>query len=180
MHRSGILSGSRKIYFPVFEWYKKLKGDLRVKTLYEIPKEAGITIPPEFFSSNKLGNYVHTIRQQMAGTGKANYCENDIKTLCEMGFVANAHDDKNQRIVKAMTEYHKKHDNFNIVKDFKIPKDDESWSKEVRGLNLGSILNTIRNHDVNKEIHGQLTSMGVDIGPQVDYIRCSDCFQEGF
>ena len=139
MRRSGLLSAVRKIYLPVFEWYKKQNGDLRIKLKYEIPEESGITIPPEFYSSNKLGNYVSAIRQQIAGAGKSNYCKNDIKTLLEMGLIANALDDKNQRIVQAMTEYHKKHDNFSIVQDFKIPKDDETWSKEVRGLNLGSI-----------------------------------------
>ena len=128
MRQSGLPSASKKIYLPVFEWYKKQNGDLRIKIKYEIPKEAGITIPPEFYSSNKLGNYVRAVRQQIAGTKNANYCENDIKKLFEMGFVANTLDDKNQRIVKAMTEYHKKHDNFNIVMDFKIPKDDETWS----------------------------------------------------
>ena len=136
MSRSGILSASKKIYLPVFEWYNKRNGDLRIKQTFIIPKEAGITIPPEFFSSNKLGNYVVAIRQQIAGTKKPQFCESDISTLLEMGFVANAHDDKNQRIVKAMTEYHKKHDNFDIVQDFKISKDDETWSQEVRGLNL--------------------------------------------
>jgi len=42
MRRCGLLSAPKKIYFPVFEWYKKQNGDLRVKTLYEIPKEAGM------------------------------------------------------------------------------------------------------------------------------------------
>ena len=151
---------------PAFEWYKKQNGDLRIKQKYVIPKEAGITIPPEFYSSNKLGRYVDAIRCQIAGSSKPKFCEIDIKKLYEMGFIANTLEDKNQRIVKAMTEYHKKHDNVGVMHDFIIPMDDETWSKEVRGLNLGKILNHIRTMNIHKEIHDQLTAMGVDIGPQ--------------
>ena len=68
MRRNGLLSASKKIYLPVFEWYKKQNGDLRIKIKYEIPVEAGITIPPEFYNSNKLGNYVAAIRRQIAVT----------------------------------------------------------------------------------------------------------------
>ncbi len=158
----------------MFEWYKKQFGDLKVKTQFVIPPDAEVQLPEHVFKKNRLGEYVQHIRRHLRGAKNSNYCEKDLTELKEMGFVENTFDEKNRCVLLAFNEYKDRFGNCNVLESFKIPKNDLSWSKDVRGLNLGIILRDIRNRAQHKNIHDDLSALGVDLGSQnagIDFER---------
>ncbi len=162
----------KRIHLPVFRWYKAKFGDVRVKQKYEIPPEENIKIPPELFSSNKLGLYVKLIRRRLRKplkNEKFKYNTEDVEELLKMGFIPHEPTEKNRLILLATSEYKEKNGNCDIVRSFVIPKDDPSWSKEVRGMKLGVIINNIRNQEHHAEIRDDLTALGVDLTAQIDF-----------
>ena len=102
------------------------------------------------------------------------YNPEDVRQLLSMGFIPDAHKEQSRIALSGFTQYKQHFGDCEVVVSFKIPGDDESWSEEVRGMNLGRILDNIRNRDDHKDIHEKLAALGVDLGPQnagVDFER---------
>ncbi len=128
----------KKVYLPAFQWFKDQFGHLKVPQKFVIPSDTtvkNVKIPDGYFRGNKLGRYVDTIRKNMRGVKNHHYCEKDLAELKEMGFIENIFDEKNRCILLAFSEYKDRFGDCSVVASFKIPKNDLSWSKEVRGMN---------------------------------------------
>ena len=157
-----MMNRVKSINLSVFHSYKQIVGDLKIKCKFVVP----LTKPwPEEFHGMKLGNYVKNFRANLKKSDSY-YDPEDVKQLLSMGFISDVHKEQNRITLSGFTQYKQHFGYCEVVKSFKIPKDDESWSEEVRGMNLGHILDHIRNDDDHKEIHDKLTALGVDIGPQ--------------
>ncbi len=171
----------KRVYLPVFQWYKQRFGNLLIKPDFQIPSNEEIRIPKEFYKSNNLGNYVDIIRQQMRGKSriKTLFHQEDIDELLEMGLIPNMaavkEPTRQQRIVQGVTEYKQKNGHCDISSTFQIDENDTAWSEEARGLNLGKTIGRMRgSRKHHKPIHNQLTELGVELSPLRSFEKVYD------
>jgi hypothetical protein len=96
---------------------------------------------------------------------------NEVKKLMDEGFTFNSHKARIHNIFMAFLEYKTKFGNCAVQEDFQIPKDDMSWSENVRGIDLGTVLHKMRHNRLHFSIHPQLTEIGVDLSSTVSVDR---------
>jgi hypothetical protein len=87
------------------------------------------------------------------------------------GFTVNSYKTRLQNICLAFSEFKEKFGDYLVTENFQIPKDDTSWSENVRGIDLGNILFKMRHNRLHFTIHPQLTAMGVDLSTTVSVDR---------
>ncbi len=152
------LSQPKRINIELFEIYKCIYGDLLVPKRFVIPSDDRW---PAIHHGRRFGTDVQRIRQSFT-KGENSYDQNDIDTLIENGFVLNAMVDNSDRTLQAFQEYKLKFGNCNIPSRYRIPMNDVSWPENVRGVRLGSIVDTIKRKSIYQNIYAQLVELGVD------------------
>jgi Fe2+ transport system protein FeoA len=101
-----------------------------------------------------LGVLVNTIRNKDA---YLKYKER----LTALGFVYESVFDVQFAVIYSAFEAYKAvHGNLLVPKKFIVPEGDVNYSKDVWGMNLGSIVSYIRNNDVYLKYKGRLTALG--------------------
>ncbi len=170
---------SKWVDFGLLAAYKKQFQNLRIPVKFVVPHTPNWDAE---YRGIKLGQYISNIRRNLKDN--RSYHPNILNQLYEMGFIQNSRHDKHDRILLAFREYKSKFGHCDVLSSFKIAKDDENWHKDVRGLNLGGILERMRTQPTSKKsmkpmharIHDELTAMGVDLNPKVDFERTFDAF----
>ncbi len=125
----------------VFEKYKSIFGNLRVKKAFEIPSTEDW---PKQYHGKKLGKYVDAIRQSIKGTGYRGLDKAGINQLITNGFVVDEDVEQERRTLEGFRLFVEKNGHTNVDQYFRIPKDDLSWPEDVRGLALGQKLVDIK------------------------------------
>jgi G3E family GTPase len=123
-----------------FVTYKEEHGDLHVTREFVIPSSAPWA--DETWGMN-LGSTVHDIR------AKGIYLSDDKperrEWLDEVGFVWDDLERRWEAAQTALTVYKEEHGDLNVPSRFVIPSS-APWAEETWGMNLGSIVNIIRNN----------------------------------
>ncbi len=151
-----------RINLQVFQACKRNIGNLYISSRFVIPA----TKPwlPEFHNF-KLGKYAKKIRE---GLRKGDYEESDVKTLLELGFVANVEADKEQRLLKAFQHYIHKYGHPLTTENCIVPKSSD-WPSECWGFDLGAVLFDMRNYNFHRGIRKEVVGLGFDLSPDYPY-----------
>jgi hypothetical protein len=147
----------------VFEQYLKNEGDLLIPLDFIVPADDKKW--SKKYHGFKLGALVYQIRIDVQREIGA-FDKDDIQKLVELGFPLNHNEANGKGIVLAFKTFKEKFGHVNVIRDFKIDKDDLSWPQETRGIVLGETLNHIRNMNGYKAIHKDLIELGVDLSQQ--------------
>ncbi len=164
-------TASKRINMELFEIYKNIYGDLLVPKRFIIPADNGW---PEEFHGRRFGADVQRIRQA-SNKGENLYEEADVQLLLDNGFVLDAVMDNEERTLHAFQEYKNRFGDCNVPSRFKIAKDDLTWPQNVRGVNLGSIVDTIKRKQIYMNIRPQLIELGLDLTNKY-MVSCGWCF----
>jgi hypothetical protein len=122
--------------------YKEKHGDLNVPHAFVVPSSAPWA--EETWGMN-LGSIVTSIRSE------GQYLSDDKperkEWLDEMSFVWDDHERRWEVARTALTMYKEEHGDLNVPQEFVIPSS-APWAEETWGMNLGSIVNTIRSRGI--------------------------------
>jgi hypothetical protein len=155
---------TKRINLAIFDTYKIAHGHMNIPTTFVIPNDPKIW-PVESHRDFKLGNYVSRIRKSL-NKNDGVYNASDLEKLLANGFVPNAHLERSRIALLAFQTHKDIFGHVNIPDDFIVPSANDLWPKETHGINLGSLLDNIRNHDIHETIHDNLIELGVDLGQQ--------------
>jgi hypothetical protein len=147
----------------IFEQYLKIEGDLLIPTDFVVPSDDKKW--PKKYHDVKLGKLVTEIRSDVTREIGA-FDKDDIQKLVDLGFPLSHHEANRKVVLLAFKTFKEKFGHLNVVKDFKIDKNDLSWPQETRDMALGETLHSIRKINIHKAIHKDLIELGVDLGPQ--------------
>jgi hypothetical protein len=123
-----------------FATYKEEHGDLNVTREFVVPSSGPWA---EETWGMKLGIIVNTIR--VRGIYLSDDKPERKEWLDEIGFVWDDHERRWEAAQSALTAYKEEHGDLNVLKAFVIPSS-APWAEETWGMNLGSIVQTIRNY----------------------------------
>lgn len=149
----------KRINIELFKIYKELYGDLKISQKFVIPATDEW---PKAHHGEKLGKVVYDIRSSLKKT-ESKFNEEDINELLNLGFVVDAYEEKENRVLLAFETYKYKYGDCKIISTFKIPEDDYTWPEEVRGMNLGRIYSHIKKEKYYERIHADLLALGADL-----------------
>ncbi|EGZ07093.1 hypothetical protein PHYSODRAFT_362379 [Phytophthora sojae] len=123
---------------PAFEAFHRLHGHCRVPTRFVVPSDERW---PKLSWGLKLGIVVDNIRNR--GT-YSTQISRDKTRLVEMGFVWDLYESEwSERIMPALETFYRLQGHCRVPQSFVVPSDG-SWPRLSWGLNLGTVVNSIR------------------------------------
>ncbi len=149
----------KRINVELFRVYKEQFGDLKIPQKFVVPATDEWPVANH---NEKLGKAIYDIRSSLK-KGESKYNEEDVNELLNLGFVVDAYEEKENRVLLAFETYKYKYGDCKIIATFKIPEDDYTWPEETRGMNLGRVFSHIRKERYYARIHEDLIALGADL-----------------
>lgn len=143
--------------------FQQLHGNLFIKQSFAIPPGDVNWSPTDH--GYKLGSLVKYIRRLGPGfvSQKSPSLFQELNTL---GFCWNTYAYRQAIAMAAFIKYKELYGHLDLHRTFQVPKDDERWPAELRGLKLGMIASHIRNYEVYNDLQKPLEELGFDFGYQ--------------
>ena len=153
--------------YPALRRYKELHGDLQVPINFVVPNFNEYPIATH---GVKLGLIVKSIRDK-------NYYKSNRQDLEDMGFEYQSKINLrwNKKILPALLTYQRLHGDLLVPASFVVPKN-SPWPEVTHDLNLGSIVNHIRNNGLWESKHEQLEQMGFQFGDYLESVWIKEIY----
>lgn len=144
-------TNKHNIYFQAFETYLKLFGNSHIPVKFVVPHDPQW---PQNTWGLQIGSLAAEFRSKQGRHIELR------KRLQEIGYEFGRRKGDFEIVYNALLAYKEKHGDVFVSKDYIIPKDDEAYPAAMRGVNLGEVVNNLRNHNSYPEYKSLLIDIG--------------------
>jgi hypothetical protein len=157
LERLGVTTSSKdklEVYMQALQAYKDLYGNVSVPRSFVITGDMkGF---PEHSQGLKLGLKAATLR-----TMKHTLSDDTIKRLEALDFRWRPSADNYHQFLNALLIYKQVNGNLDIPRQYKVPKDDDTYPPELWGMKLGFKVANVRNRNDYSEYREELEALGL-------------------